>query len=335
MQKIALVTGANGFIGANLSCKLVDKGYIVYGIFRRNNSKNPLFNEYVNDGKIVHYQGDIRTFDFSKISKVDYIFHIAGKVSVYGKLKDFMEVNYYGTLNLLNYAISQNISNFIYYSSTAVYGFNRKNIKEKDVKIPFKNPYSLSKLATEELVMDKCKKNNINYLIVRPGNVYGEYDYTSSYEIYKRIKREKMSICAGGKYLSCFVYVGNLNDAVIHLTKDKSTMNTDYNITDGNNETLKTLFTLIADTFGVKAKFFNFPSFLAKFTASCVEGFYKFFRIKKAPLITRFSIYQNCGDYNFSIEKLKNTGYEPTTSMEDGVRKTVEWFNGIDNETKN
>ena len=54
------------------------------------------------------------------------------------------------------------------------------------------------------------------------------------------------------------------------------------------------------------------------------------FGVKKAPLITKFSIWQNCADYNFSIEKLLSTGYKKTTDYEMAVEKTVNWFNSID-----
>lgn len=334
-QKVALVTGANGFIGSHLSCKLVEKGLKVIGLYRSKNSRNPLFNKYVEEGKIQVFNGDVTNFDFSKLPKVDYIFNIAGKVSVWGSIDSFMAVNYEGAKRLLNYAKIVKPECFCQFSSVAVYGFyGYKNLAEEGEKKPFKNGYSLSKLATEELVENECRKNSINYVIIRPGNVYGEYDYTSSYEIYKRIKQEKMLISASGKYESCFVYVGNLVDATILTTFDPKARNTDYNVTDGNRETLKEMFTEIANAFGVKPKFKNVPAFLAKIIAWKVELIYKVFRIKKAPLITKFSVWQNCADYSFSIDKLKKIGFEPKISMQEGIERTVKWFNEISEDKK-
>lgn len=333
--KTALVTGANGFIGSHLSCKLVEQGFTVYGIYRRATSENPKFLEYVKSGKIIQNLGDVRDFDYSKLPKVDYIFHIAGKVSVYGKMEEFIEINYQGTQKLLNYVQNSKIKCFTYFSSTAVYGYDGYvDLKEDAEKKPFKNPYSISKLLTENLVKEFCQKNKLNFLIVRPGNVFGEYDYTSSHQIYTRIKNEKMMICAGGKYKSCFVYVGNLVDAVIYLSQKEDVLNTDYNITDGKNETLKEMFTMIANEFNVRPKFTNFPAPMAKCVASVVEGVYKLFGIKKAPLITKFSIWQNCADYNFSIEKLLSTGFKPQFSMEEGVKRTCNWISSLTDKAK-
>lgn len=326
-QKIALVTGANGFIGSHLSCKLVEKGFKVLGLSRTAKSNNVLFNKYREEKKIEMFVGDITSFDYSKLPKLDYIFHIAGKVSVWGSIDSFMKVNYEGTKRLLNYAKQIKPECFCQFSSVAVYGFyGYKDLPETGDKKPFKNGYSLSKLAVEKLVEDEFRKNEIDYVIIRPGNVYGEYDYTSSYEIYSRIQREKMLISAGGKYESCFVYVENLVDATILTTLDPNARNTDYNVTDGNRETLKEMFTNIAKEFGVRPKFTNIPAPIAKLVAILVESVYKLFNIKKAPLITKFSVWQNCANYSFSIKKLEKIGFKPKISMKEGIKKTVAWF---------
>lgn len=330
MHKYILVTGAGGFIGSHLCEKLVAEGYHVIALNRSKSSKNANFNKLVTQKKITHVQGDITTFDFNTLPNVEYIFHIAGKVSVWGKLKDFMHINYNGTKRLLQYAKKTQPKCFIYFSTVAVYGFyGYTHLKEDGEKKPFNNPYSISKLKTEALVQDLCANNNQNFVIVRPANVYGEYDYTASYEIFSRIKKENMMICAKGKYLSCFVYVKNLVDAVYTLGTTPSAYNTDYNISDGNNETLHEMFTAIAHQFAVKPRFTNFPAWMAKSMAHLVEFFYKVFAIKKAPLITKFSVYQNCNHYNFSIEKLKSIGYTPKYSMTKGIKNTCNWINKI------
>lgn len=334
MQSV-LVTGANGFIGSHLAIELVRRGFFVYGLHRRNESKNPQYNKLVQDGKIKVIRADMANLNTNDLPQVDYIFHIAGKVSVWGKLKDFKQINCEGTKKLLEYAKKVNVKCFTYLSSVAVYGFyGYKNITEEGEKKPFKNPYSISKLETENIVKDYASKNSLNYVIIRPGNVYGEYDYTSSNEIYTRVQKEKMMISAGGKYQSCFVYVGNLVKAILHTTLNQSANNTDYNVAD-NNDTLKEYLTDVANEFGVRPKFTNFAKPLAKFSACMVEFIYKIFFIKKAPLITRFSVYQNCEDYSFSIQKLQSVGYAPKFTKQQGIKNTVNWIKELNNETKN
>ena len=59
-----LITGGNGFIGSHISNKLVEQGFNILTICRRNNSNNPIFNKNLEDGKIKIYQGDISSFDY-------------------------------------------------------------------------------------------------------------------------------------------------------------------------------------------------------------------------------------------------------------------------------
>ncbi|MBQ7884608.1 MAG: NAD(P)-dependent oxidoreductase [Clostridia bacterium] len=326
----ALVTGGNGFIGSHLCEELVARGVKVYSFQRSKKANNNNFNQLVDEGKIEVILGDVTNLDESKLPKVDYVFHIAGKVSVWGKLKDFLNVNLGGTTALLNYAKNNNVKCFTYLSSVAVYGFyGYKNISEEGEKKPFKNGYSLSKLQTEEFVEKFGKENNLPYVIIRPGNVYGEYDYTSSHEIYTRVKKEKMMISAGGKYESCFVYVGNLVEAILHTAFNENCHNEDYNVSDSNHS-LKNYLTEVAKAFGVRPKFTNVAGPFAKMTAGLIEGVYHMFFIKKAPLITRFSVYQNCTDYSFSIDKLLSKGYKPKVSREQGIKRTVEWINSLE-----
>lgn len=138
-----------------------------------------------------------------------------------------------------------------------------------------------------------------------------------------------------GKYISCFVYVDNLADAIVTAGLQEKAWNNDYNITDGFGETLHEYFCAVAQAMGVKPKFISLPAPLAKATAALVEGVYKLFKIKKAPLITKFSTYQNTADYHFSIEKARKVlGYQPQVSMEEGVKRAVQWFNEIYGEDK-
>lgn len=325
-METALVTGANGFIGSHLACELVRRGFTVYGVHRSPTSRNEEYNRFVKEGRIVTFLGDVSGFDTSCLPDVDYVFHIAGKVSLWGTMEEFRRINVGGTENFLKYAKRVGAKCFTYLSSVAVYGFyGYRLLGEDGEKRPFNNPYSLSKLETEKMVCEYARENSLPYVIIRPGNVYGEYDYTSSHEVYGRIKAEKMIICGSGKYESCWVYVKNLVEAIIFTAIHPHAHNTDYNVADGNTN-LKDYLTKVARTYGVRPKYTNFPAPLARLAACLVEGTYRLFCIKKAPLITRFTVSQNCADYSFSTRKLEQTGYERLYSEDEGIKRTVAYF---------
>lgn len=331
-MKTALITGICGFVGATLALKLIDNNVNVVGVDISDKPKNKALLKLVNEGKVVIHKGDLNNFDFSTLQPVDHVFQIAGKVSPWGDIKDFDKINVDGTKRVIEYAKNVCAKSFLYLSSVAVYGFDGyTNLKEDAPKKPFNNPYSISKLRAETMVMNTCKEMALPYVVIRPGNVYGPYDFTSSNHIYKKIKENNMPYIDKGKYISCFVYVENLADAIVKAGLEPNAWNEDYNITDGFGETLNDYFTLVANELGAKPKFVSVPHILAKFFSGLVEGVYKLFRIKKAPLITKFSTYQNCVNYHFSIDKAKEKlGYSPTVNLEEGVKKTVEWYRTIE-----
>lgn len=328
----ALITGICGFVGSTLALKLVEKNINVIGLDISDKPKNKKLMKLVDEGKVIIQKGDLNSFDFSTLPVVDYVFQIAGKVSPWGDIKDFDKINVEGTKRVIYYAKNAGVKSFLYLSSVAVYGFEGyTNLKEDAPKKPFNNPYSISKLRAETMVMNTCKEINLPYIVIRPGNVYGPYDFTSSNHIYKKIKKNNMPYIDNGKYISCFVYVENLADAILKAGVTPSAWNEDFNITDGFGETLNDYFMLVARELGAKPKFISVPKGIAMLFSGLVEGIYKLFKIKKAPLITKFSTYQNCVDYHFSIEKAKEKlGYLPMVSLEEGVKRTVEWFNSIE-----
>ncbi|NLT18713.1 MAG: 3 beta-hydroxysteroid dehydrogenase/Delta 5--_4-isomerase [Firmicutes bacterium ADurb.Bin080] len=327
-MKTALITGICGFVGSSVAIKLVEKGIQVIGVDLSDKPKNKKLADLIADGRVKIWKGDLNSFDFSSLERVDYVFQIAGKVSPWGDIRGFDKINVEGTKRVIDYAHQEGVSSFLYLSSVAVYGFGGYvDLTEEAPKNPFDNPYSISKLRAETMVVEECKKIGLPYVIIRPGNVYGPYDYTSSTHIYSKIEAGNMPYVDKGKYKSCFVYVDNLAEAIVTAGITDKAWNQDFNITDGFGETLDDYFSLVAKEMVVKNKFISIKAPLAKTVAALVEGFYKLLKIKKAPLITKFSTYQNCVDYHFSIEKARNVlGFSPNVTLEEGVKRTVEWY---------
>jgi len=316
-----------GFIGSHLAVGLVNGGSTVFGVDQHNNPANKELQALIKKRKIKTFVGNCASMSTAKLPKVDVVYHLAGKVAAWGRQEDFDTVNLGCTQNVLDYAKRVGARRIVLISSAAVYGFyGYTNLTEEAEKKPFCNPYPLSKLKTEQLVTDYCKQNNLSYVIIRPGNVYGPYDYTS-YPIYKKVAAGRMPVVDKGRHLSCFVYVRNLVDAIVKAGANAYAGNTDYNISDGYNETLRDYLCCVAKHMGAKEKFFNVPAPMAVMAANCVEGTYKLLKIKKPPLVTRFTVYQNINDYHFSIDKAKRVlEYRPKYSMDEGVRETCEWF---------
>ena len=335
MAKV-LICGICGFVGSHLANLLYSQGLEVIGVDISDKTRNIELQKLIDEKKVSVYKGDLNSFDFNQLGHVDYIYQIAGKVSVWGDINEFNRINVDGTKRVIDYAKSVDSKVIVYLSSTAVYGYyGYTNLKEDAEKRPMNNPYSLSKLAAETMVANYSKEISQNYIIIRPGNIYGEYDMTSSYDIYRFLSKGKMPVIDKGKYKSCFVYVKNLVKGIYQSSIMQEAYNEDYNLTDGYGETLRDYLTYASEGLGVKASYPSMPSWLSKFTATTIEGIYKLLKIKTMPLITMFSVLQNCVDYHFSIEKARNRfNYNPEFSLQQGTKNTAEWFKTMPKDIK-
>lgn len=168
-----LITGCSGFIGNNLTKKLLkNKNHYVFGIDDLSSGNNLKKFKHNRFKFIKGNCADIRVLN--KINKkISYIYHLAGQSSgeksYYDPLDNFRR-NLVTTINLLDYSTKIKCKRFIYASSMAVYG-NNNNAKETDNLKPI-SFYGLSKNSSEEFVKKYYTKGN-NYTICRIFNVYG------------------------------------------------------------------------------------------------------------------------------------------------------------------
>ena len=185
MTKKILVTGAAGFIGSHLVERLLNEGYSVTGI----DNFDPFYPkeiklknlEIVKQNKNLRFvELDIR--DNNKLinelnESFDAIAHLAAKAGVRPSIIDpigYQETNVYGTQNLLEYAKEKNIKQFIYASSSSVYGIN-PNVpwKETDYVLNPISPYASSKISGELLGHVYSHIHNIRFIGLRLFTVYG------------------------------------------------------------------------------------------------------------------------------------------------------------------
>ena len=132
--------------------------------------------------KLSSYNVDIRNrkeiSDIFAYEKPDFCIHLAAKISVADSMKnpkDSMDINVNGTINLLDACYKNQVNNFIFASSAAVYG-NVKElpIRETSTLAPISS-YGISKMLAEEQVLSYQKGKKINNpVILRIFNVYGE-----------------------------------------------------------------------------------------------------------------------------------------------------------------
>jgi UDP-glucose 4-epimerase len=228
MRKV-LVTGGAGFIGHHLVKVLIEANTNVTIIDNLSNSNKQFLEELENKRhceNVMFHNEDIRNIEaISNIFKeenFDACIHLAAKVSVQDSIIrpfDTIDVNVRGTLNLLEACSNNNVNNFFFASSAAVYGNPRTLPLSEDMAPEPISPYGASKVAGEALVSSyKSKiKNCVN---LRFFNVYGEgqnpeYAGVIIKFIDRLSKRLPPLIFGDGQQSRDFISVNDLVDAVI------------------------------------------------------------------------------------------------------------------------
>ena len=320
----ALVTGANGFIGSNVVKRLLEEQETVNVLVRKTSDLKFLKGLDVN-----YFYGDIT--DYGSIEPamkgVDKVFHVAGLAADWGSYEKFEKVNYKGTINVAKAAATATVKRFIYISTVAFHGFGKTNVVEDD--LPAKNliPYAETKLLAEEWLWEYAKVVKMQITAVRPGNVFGVNDHTFISKYIDAMKAGKFAEVNHGHSKTCPVYIENLVDVIMLVSKEEKAVGNAYLATDGLDISWHEFNSQLAEKLHIKLKKSSIPYGIAMATARIYYGFYTLFNIKSEPFLTPYRINNGGLDYHFSIQKLKDHfGYQPKIGLDEALTRTVKWY---------
>ncbi len=318
-----LVTGGAGFIGSHLIKKLCAQDHKVDAIDnfsagditkRREKDIEKAKNAEVwksdaRDTKVVLYHLRKRNNIADDIPALDAIIHLAAPISVAESIidpKKYCNEIHRNTINVLQAAVDEKVKKVIIASTAAVYGSPERMPVSEHTKPDPLSEYAASKLAAEHSAKIFSREQGIETAILRFFNVYGpDQDPASSYagvitKFMQCAKTKTQPVIYGdGKQTRDFVYVEDVVDAIITATTKKIEQGIVLNIGSGTAVSINELWQKITT--------------IAKW-----PGKPKYEDAKKGEV-------QNS---QAEITKAKkNIGYEPKTSLEDGLKKTWEWYN--------
>jgi len=242
----SLVTGGAGFIGSNLVDKLINLGHEVVVI--DNESSDAHENFYWNT-KASNHKRDICDYANTRdlYDGVDYVFHLAAEARIQPTILNPVkatETNTLGTNIVLQCARESGVKRVIYSSTSAAYGSNDlPNIESQQDDCL--NPYSVSKVNGEKLCKMYTDLFNLNTIIFRYFNAYGNRQpvrgqYAPVMGIFGRQKAngETLTIVGDGKQKRDFVNVLDIVEAnIAAATQDieNKYFGTVFNIGSGKN----------------------------------------------------------------------------------------------------
>lgn len=249
-----LVTGGAGFIGSHLVDKLIDLGHIVTCIDDQSSTCNEEF--YWND-KAYNVKASISQYKVLKncMKRVDYVFHLAAHSRIQPALLNPLEcidVNVLGTANVLQAARECGVKKVIYSSTSSSYGLKNEPPLVETMPTDCLNPYSVSKVAGEELCRMYSELFGLDTITLRYFNVYGDRQplkgaYAPVVGLFQEQKKsgESLTIVGDGKQRRDFTHVDDVVDANIKCMNDVS--NEIINIGTGVNYSVQELADIISD----------------------------------------------------------------------------------------
>lgn len=248
----ALVTGAAGFIGSNLSAALLDRGYEVRGVdnFATGREKN------------VDRLQELEGFDFHEedirdkvtvsglMEDVEYVFHQAAVPSVPRSVEDPVtttDANCTGTATVLDAAHRADVDTVVVASSSSVYGSSERLPKVETMDENPESPYALSKHFTEKLALQCSDLYDINTVALRYFNIFGpwqdpEGDYAAVIPkfISLMLDKERPVIYGDGEQSRDFTYIDNAIQANVRAAEGDVTGEA-FNVGTGGRVSVKEL----------------------------------------------------------------------------------------------
>jgi len=254
--KKIIVTGAAGFIGSNLTDKLLGLGAEVVGIDNLFNGRMENLEEAMKNKNFQFHKGDVRDLNFllDVFEDANVVYHEAAFASVPQSVKmpaNCNEVNVNGILNVLNAARRMDIEKVIFASSSSVYGEAATLKKTEDMRRVPISPYGVAKLACEAYMYAYYHVYGLKTTSLRYFNVFGprqrdDSPYTGVIAIWFNRARnnQNLVVFGDGEQSRDFTYVDDVVQANI-LAGEKNAAGEIINIGAGSPITLTNLGKLI------------------------------------------------------------------------------------------
>jgi len=308
-----LLTGAAGFIGSNLTDRLLDIGNEVVGLdnfdpfYARNIKENNLRTAHKNT-RFSFIEGDIceeATWAAINGKDIDLIIHLAAKAGVRPSMEDpinYNRVNIMGTTYLLEFARKNKIKKVLFASSSSVYGVNENlpwRVDDKSLQ-PI-SIYASSKMAGEQLCNLYQQHFGLKIVGLRFFTVFGPRQ-RPDLAIHKFVKSiingKRIQLFGTGHTFRDYTYIDDIVNGVIGAIGYESQKFELFNLGNSHTVSLLDLVKTIEEVLDKKAEIDFLP--------------------------------EQPGDvpYTWSdIEKSKQLlGYDPHTGIKEGIEKFINWY---------
>ncbi len=318
-----LVTGGRGLLGNAVISTARDRGWNVVALQRHASG--------LEDGdRVVDVLGSVtdRASVERAITDCDAVIHMAARVGIEGRWREFEDVNVNGTRTVLDAARRANVRSFVYVSSPSVAHAGRALVGAgADPADPHKTRghYARSKAIAELLVM---QTPDLPVVALRPHLVWGPGDEQLIGRIVSRARSGRLFVIDGGRALIDTTYIDNAADAIVHAldkANDDGVRGRAFVVSNGEPRPVREIVQSILAAAGVDGSLRSIP-FAPAFFAGAV-GEWVGALSHREPLVTRFLVEQLATAHWFDPRpSWEALDWRPRVGFDEGMRRVAAHF---------
>lgn len=294
-MKRVIITGATGFVGKVLVSQLQKDGYQVIPVSFSN---------------LLHE-------NWSLLPEAEICIHLAARVHVMNDthpnpIEEYRRINLEGTKLLANLASRAGIKRFIYMSTVKVVAESSKlnhPLTTLDIPAPT-DPYALSKLESENFLLEFAETSGMEVVIIRPPLIYGKGVKANFLSLMRAAQKRIPMPFLGIKNLRSLVSLQNLSSFITCVIAHPMARNEIFFVSDGDDVSIAELYKKISKAWNVSPRVFFVPIFILRSMAAMLG---------KAAAIDRL-----CESLQVDISKNKTVlGWIPPYTLEQGLVEMV------------
>ncbi len=311
-SKNVFVTGSGGFVGSHLVEKLLDLGANVTALVHYNSRNNWGMLELIDSRNIANLNvkmGDIRdAYLMRNLTKgQDYVFHLAALIGIpysYVAPNSYISTNIQGSANLFQSCMENSVGKLLHTSTSEVYGTALYTPIDEKHPLQGQSPYSASKIAADMTAMSYANSFEFSVAILRPFNTYGPRQSSRAIIptiIAQALTRDVIEI-GSLTPLRDLNFVHDTANGFIKLAESEFNSGEVFNLSSGRQISIGELADLIQNILRT-----DLP------IVSKTERI----RPDKSEVLSLL------GDSSYLRN---NTTWKPETSLEEGIRKTIDYM---------
>ena len=319
-MKIA-VTGARGFVGRHFVDHAKAAGHAIVALQRKRKGAAPAQESPA--GVSVRYADvlDPAALD-AGVAGTDCVCHLAAAFTEAHADDDyFYRVNVEGTANVMAAAHKAGVRRFVFCSTAGIYGKCVPGVVDETHQPQPWNGYERSKVAAEEEVRRLAARYGMEYVILRPTQIYGPGD-TRLAKLWRNASRGRFPLFGPGEGRRHMIYVGDLADALLRACTKPRAANQEMIIAGPSAAPLHEILRTLAEVSNRRSCGPRLPLKPMILLAAVTEDTCRLLKVKAPLHRRRMDFYVS--DAEFDCSHARNVlGWVPAVSLREGMQLTL------------